>query len=153
MRISVAPRCKSVLVARSLDRFTRHTQSFNVYALLTLPFGQTLAMGHRQGLPEGQDQSSIHIEGLRVPCEPVQAPRDQYGLTSRSQRCSRAQPPRAVQSLDSHTLCAAGGWIGGPRRRSDEGCVRRLTQRGRVAPKKLAAAFGRVRLGRTGLEP
>ena len=41
---SLAPRCKSVLVARSLDRFTRHTQSFNLYALLTLPFGQTLAM-------------------------------------------------------------------------------------------------------------
>ena len=42
--VSLAPRCKSVLVARSFDRFTRHTQSFNLYALLTLPFGQTLAM-------------------------------------------------------------------------------------------------------------
>ena len=54
---------------------------------------------------------------------------DQYGLTSRSQRCARAHPPRAVQGLDSHTLRAARGWMGGPRRRSDEGCVRRLTQR------------------------
>ena len=41
---SLAPRCESVLVARSLDRFTRHTQTFNVYAALILPFGQTLAM-------------------------------------------------------------------------------------------------------------
>ena len=50
---SLAPRCKSVLVARSLDRFTRHTQSFNVYALLTLPFGQTLAMAHADWGPIG----------------------------------------------------------------------------------------------------
>ena len=46
-----------------------------------------------------------------------------------------------MQGLDSHTLRAAGGWMGGPRRRSDEGCVRRLTQRGRLPPKKLATAF------------
>ena len=72
--------------------------------------------------PNKKSSSSSSIE-LR------QAPRDQYGLTSRSQRCARAHPPRAVQGLDSHTLRAAGGWMGGPRRRSDEGCVRRLTQR------------------------
>ena len=34
------PRCKSVLVAWSLEWFTRHTQTLNLYAPLTLPFGQ-----------------------------------------------------------------------------------------------------------------
>ena len=60
--------------------------------------------------------------------------RGQFGLTPGTYiatigACARAQPPRAVQGLDSHTLRAAGGWMGGPRCRTDEGCVRRLTHR------------------------
>ena len=41
---SLAPRCKSVLVARSLDQFTRHTETVNLYAPLTLPVGHSLAI-------------------------------------------------------------------------------------------------------------
>ena len=88
-----------MLVVRSLATFTCHTGTLNLYAPVTLPFGHSLAMAH-----------------------------DQHGLASTIGACARAQPPRAVQGLDSHTLRAARSWMGGPRRRSDEGCVRRLTQ-------------------------
>ena len=43
---SLAPRCKSVLVVRSLAQFTRHTETFNLYAPLTLSVGQALAIAH-----------------------------------------------------------------------------------------------------------
>jgi len=51
------------------------------------------------GLPNGQGQRSIQIEGLRVPCELLQAPGDQHGLGSRSQRCARAYIRPSVASM------------------------------------------------------
>ena len=47
---------------------------------------------YRQAVPDGQGQRSIQVEGFRVACELRQAPHDQYGLTSRSQRFARAYP-------------------------------------------------------------
>ena len=41
------------------------------------------------GLPDGQGQRSIQIDDLRVLCEWLQAPGDQHGLASRSQRSAR----------------------------------------------------------------
>jgi len=45
--LSSAPKNKSVLVACSLERYARHTQTVNLYAPLTLRFGLTL--GWRRG--------------------------------------------------------------------------------------------------------
>ena len=42
--------------------------------------------------------------------------------------------PTAVHGLNSHALCAIGRWMCGPRRRSDEGCVRRMTRDTTNAP-------------------
>ena len=39
--VSTAPKYKSVLVAWSLERYARHTQTVNLYAPLTLRFGLT----------------------------------------------------------------------------------------------------------------
>ena len=39
--MSPAPKYKSVLVAWSLERYARHTQTVNLYAPLTLRFGLT----------------------------------------------------------------------------------------------------------------
>jgi len=58
-------------------------------------------------------------------------------LRRRSARAQpRAQPPRVAHGLNSHTACAIGGWSRGPRRRSDEGCVKRLTPQAPPGPKK-----------------
>ena len=49
IRCPLAPRCKSVLVAWSLEPLARHTQTVNLFcAPLTLPVGQ--ARGVRPGL-------------------------------------------------------------------------------------------------------
>ena len=44
----LAPRCKSVLVAWSLESLAQHTQTVNLYALLTLPVGQAHGEHYRQ---------------------------------------------------------------------------------------------------------
>ena len=50
-----------------------------------LPSGRTSGDSAYHGpVPDGQGQRSIQIDGLRVPCEWLQAPGDQHGLASRS---------------------------------------------------------------------
>ena len=44
--MSPAPKNKSVLVACSLEQYARHTQTVNLYAPLTLRFGQTHMVYH-----------------------------------------------------------------------------------------------------------
>ena len=56
---SPAPKNKSVLVACSLERYARHTQTVNLYAPLTLP------VGHTRGRPCPQVWSGGRLAGLR----------------------------------------------------------------------------------------
>ena len=56
------------------------------------PAGPHLGIVLTTGLPDGQGERSIQIDGLRVPCEWLQAPGDQLGLASRSQWSARVDP-------------------------------------------------------------
>ena len=57
--MSPAPKNKSVLVACSLEQYARHTQTVNLYAPLTLRFGQT------HGVPCPQVWSGGRLAGPR----------------------------------------------------------------------------------------
>ena len=57
-----------------------------------LPVGPHLRTPVATSLPKGQAQRSIQIDGLRVPCVPLQSPGDQHGLVFRSWRRARAAP-------------------------------------------------------------
>ena len=62
----LAPRCKSELIAWSLEPFTRHTQTVNLYAPLTLPVGQ--ARGKHYPQVRAACRSEVHtmIFAVRV---------------------------------------------------------------------------------------
>ena len=54
-------RHKAVLAEEKAElkaQFTRHTETFNLYALLS----------YRKGVPDGQGQQSIHIEATSFAC-------------------------------------------------------------------------------------
>ena len=128
----LAPRCKSELVAWSLEPFARHTQTVNLYAPLTLPVGQARGKHYPQVWSGGRLVGPRYTPSLPYACMLFAHSMSSQRLVSNLWACGRAQSPRAAHGLCAHTACAIGGWSRGPRRNSDEGCVKRLTQ-GRVA--------------------
>jgi hypothetical protein len=91
--LSPAPKNKSVLVACSLVRYARHTQTVNLYAPLTLRFTCAL-FGLTHGRPCPQVWSGGRLAGPRCrsclpyACVYVSLGRGQHGLVSR--RSARA---------------------------------------------------------------
>ena len=82
-------RCKSMLARIATDLNERVRQTCPESRTGEPPAGPHLGTVLTTGLPDGQGQRSIQIDGLRVPCEWLQAPGDQHGLASRSQRSAR----------------------------------------------------------------
>ena len=124
----LAPRCKSELVAWSLEPFARHTQTVNLYAPLTLPVGQARGKHYPQVWSGGRLVGPRYTPSLPYACMLFAHSMSSQRLVSNLWACGRAQSPRAAHGLYAHTACAIGGWSRGPRRNSDEGCVKRLTQ-------------------------
>ena len=133
--MSPAPKNKSVLVACSLEQYARHTQTFNLYALWTMRFGQT------HGVPCPQVRSGGRLAGPRCrSCLPYakdlgRSRSGRHRLASNICASARAAAPRAAHGLDTHAKSAIGQWMCGPRRRSDEGCVKSLTPHWASSPK------------------
>ena len=118
----LAPRCKSVLVAWSLEPLAHHTQTVNLYASLTLPVGQAHAKHYRQVWSGGRlAPSEIQIRfavRIALGCSQGRTAStciDDRGVRtgSAASRSARARPPYLVRSIER--------WMCGPRRRSDEG--------------------------------
>jgi len=133
--LSPAPKNKSVLVACSLEQYARHTQTFNLYALWTMRFGQT------HGVPCPQVRSGGRLAGPRCrSCLPYannlgRSRSGRHRLASNICASARAAAPRAAHGLNTHAKSAIGQWMCGPRRRSDEGCVKSLTPHWASSPK------------------
>ena len=133
--MSPAPKNKSVLVACSLEQYARHTQTFNLYALWTMRFGQT------HGLPCPQVRSGGRLAGPRCrSCLPYakdlgRSRSGRHRLASNICASARAAAPRAAHGLNTHAKSAIGQWMCGPRRRSDEACVKSLTPHQAASPK------------------
>ena len=137
--MSPAPKNKSVLVACSLEQYARHTQTVNLYAPLTLRFGQT------HGVPCPQVWSGGRLAGPRCrSCLPyakdlgrsrsgpvstcIEDPR----VRSSSVAARSARPPRSYRvrhrrlelwtsSQERRGLCQApdtGMWLNARKRRS-----------------------------------
>ena len=125
--MSPAPKNKSVLVACSLEQYARHTQTFNLYALWTMRFGQT------HGLPCPQVRFGGRLAGPRCrSCLPYakdlgRSRSGRHRLASNICASARAAAPSAAHGLNTHAKSAIGQWMCGPRRGSDEGCVKSLT--------------------------
>ena len=85
-------RCKSMLARIATDLNERVRQTCPASRTGEPPAGPHLGTVLTTGLPDGQGQRSIQIDGLRVPCEWLQAPGDQLGLGSRSQWSARVDP-------------------------------------------------------------
>ena len=58
-----------------------------------------------------------------------------HRLASNICASARAAAPRAAHGLNTHAKSAIGQWMCGPRRRSDEGCVKSLTPHRAASPK------------------
>ena len=133
--MSPAPKNKSVLVACSLEQYARHTQTFNLYALWTMRFGQT------HGLPCPQVRFGGRLAGPRCrSCLPYakdlgRSRSGRHRLASNICASARAAAPRAAHGLDTHAKSAIRQWMCGPRRRSDEACVKSLTPDWAARPK------------------
>ena len=133
--MSPAPKNKSVLVACSLEQYARHTQTFNLYALWTMRFGQT------HGVPCPQVRSGGRLAGPRCrSCLPYakdlgRSRSGRHRLASNICASARAAAPRAAHGLNTHAKSAIGQWMCGPRRGSDEGCVKSLTPHWAASPK------------------
>ena len=127
--MSPAPKNKSVLVACSLEQFARHTQTFNLYALWTMRFGQT------HGVPCPQVWSGGRLAGPRWIMFAVREGSRSHRLASNICASARAAAPRAAHGLNTHAKSAIGQWMCGPRRRSDEDGVKSLTPDSAASPK------------------
>ena len=112
----LAPRCKSELVAWSLEPFARHTQTVNLYAPLTLPVGQARGKHCPQVRPGGRLVGPRYTPSLPYACmlfahsmssqrlvSNLRACADGRtdGLThthsnSRSPRAAHGRPPRSL---------------------------------------------------------
>ena len=64
----LAPRCKSELVAWSLEPFARHTQTVNLYAPLTLPVGQARGKHYPQVWSGGRLVGPRYTPSLPYAC-------------------------------------------------------------------------------------
>ena len=106
--MSPAPKNKSVLVACSLEQYARHTQTFNLYALWTMRFGQT------HGVPCPQVRSGGRLAGPRCrSCLPYakdlgRSRSGRHRLASNICASARAAAPRAAHGLNTHAKSAIG---------------------------------------------
>ena len=85
-------RYKTLRAHAVCEQHARVRQTWCVYRTDKPPAGPHLGIVLTTGLPDGQGERSIQIDGLRVPCEWLQAPGDQLGLASRSQWSARVDP-------------------------------------------------------------
>ena len=124
----LAPRCKSVLVAWSLEPLARHTQTVNLFCTpLTLPVGQ--ARGKHYESP-GVVRRVCRSDARYTPCLPYACMLFAHNMSSqrlvwnhtfgRAHGLSR-RALRAAHGLHARTACPIGGWSRGPHSRSGEG--------------------------------
>ena len=106
----LAPRCKSVLVAWSLEPFARHTQTVNLYAPLTLPVGQARGKHCPQVWSGGQLVGPRYTPCLPYACVLFAHSMSSQRLVSNLRACARAQSPRAAHGLHAHTACPLESW-------------------------------------------
>ena len=118
-------------------------QTFNLYALWTTRFGQT------HGVPCPQVRSGGRLASPRCrSCLPYannlgRSRLGRHRLASNICASAQAAAPRAAHGLDTHARSAIGQWMCGPRRRSDEGCVKSLTPHWASSPKSELRHFAR----------
>jgi len=85
-------RCKSMPAQDYSELNARVRQTWCVPRTDKPPAGPHLGTEPTTGVPDGQGQRSIQIDGLRVPCVSLQTPGDQHGLVFWSWRQARVAP-------------------------------------------------------------
>ena len=85
-------RCKSMPAQDYSELNARVRQTWCVPRTDKPQAGPHLGTEPTTGVPDGQGQRSIQVDGLRVPCVSLQTPGDQHRLVFRSWRQARAAP-------------------------------------------------------------
>ena len=102
----LAPRCKSELVAWSLEPFARHTQTVNLYAPLTLPVGQARGKHYPQVWSGGRlvgPRTEVHtifavrVLVVRTQHELSASCIEPSGMRTGSVAARSARPPRSYR--------------------------------------------------------